>query len=94
MVAAPSPTTTTTASTAAFAVLQLLAARQSEESPSGDATDGSDAAPVEDACAADNHTERWGLRIGAIFVILVSLGFSRIRVRCSKEVAGHTDGWH
>jgi hypothetical protein len=55
-------------------LLHLLARQDPDSSSTGsgtDAPDGGDAATV-DACAATNYTDRWGLRIGAIFVILVS----------------------
>jgi hypothetical protein len=42
----------------------------------GEVAGGADAAgaeaAAEDVCAASNFSDKWGLRIGAIFVILVS----------------------
>lgn len=70
MVASP----TTTAVAQAATTLLTLIARQSVEGESGPdsaAADGNDAAE-EDACASGNATDKWGLRIGAIFVILVT----------------------
>lgn len=72
-----SPTSTAVAQAAA--TLFTLLARQ--QAPGSDdtgasadsaAADGNDAAD-EDACASGNATDKWGLRIGAIFVILVCL---------------------
>ena len=85
MVASP----TTTAVAQAATTLLTLIARQSVEGESGPdsaAADGNDAAE-EDACASGNATDKWGLRIGAIFVILVCpCGFYNLIYRFPRRV--------
>ena len=59
-------------------LIPLIARQEPTSADPGDVTDGAgagaDAGAAEvDVCAAANYNGRMGLRIGAIFVILVSL---------------------
>ena len=81
---AASPTTTAVAQ-AATTLLTLLARQAATD---GEGTSGPDSASAgvddagadeEDACASGNATDKWGLRIGAIFIILVRPGPSLTR---------------
>lgn len=92
---APSPTATAVAQ-AATTLLTLLARQQAPgaddtgASPDSAAADGNDA--EEDACASGNATDKWGLRIGAIFIILVRSSPLSFRQR-TKATLGDRRHW-